>query len=219
MVDADRYEIDSYITLEEGGDQFSLYIPSGSNTGLKLNRPFTITAGGQAHFVIDFDLRKSIHNPGNNSNDYMMRPTLRILDMTEVGTISGTIEAAAIDVESCADGDGDNDPDGLAVYLYTGIGTEVTPDDEGSPTSPLTSTVPVYNADTDSYDYQLSFLLAGDYTVALTCDADEDDPEVDEPEELAAGETGNTWSALDIAEATVVVNETTIVDFTATSTE
>jgi len=50
MVDADRYEVDSYITFVEEThvdyQKYSLYIPSGSNTGLKLNRPFTITAGG-----------------------------------------------------------------------------------------------------------------------------------------------------------------------------
>ena len=35
----------SYI-LFESGEQYPLYVPSGSQSGLKLNRPFTVAAGG-----------------------------------------------------------------------------------------------------------------------------------------------------------------------------
>lgn len=193
-VDADEGEIDSYISFEDGSTH-SLYVPSGNTTGLKINRPFTVPAGGNASFTIDFDLRKSVNKPGNNSDDYKLRPTLRITDNTEVGTISGYIAAPLVSDESCTEG--------LSVYGYTGAG--VTPNDEGSATPPLSSAIPVYDSANDRYNYQLSFLLVGDYTVAVTCDADNDDPEEDEDE--------TSWSVITSADASVVVNQTTELNF------
>jgi hypothetical protein len=193
-VDADQGEIDSFISFEDGST-YSLYIPSGSNTGLKVNRPFTIPAGGNANFTIDFDLRKSIHKPGNSSDDYKLRPTLRITDNTEVGEISGFISSSVVSDDSCSEG--------LAVYLYAGV--EITPDDEGSVISPITSVIPDYDNVNDQYIYQASFLLAGDYTVAITCDADNDDPEIDENE--------MDWSAIVSADASVSIDQTTELNF------
>lgn len=169
-VDADEGEMDSYISFEDGSS-YSLSIPSGNTTGLKLNRPFTISAGGNTNFTIDFDLRKSVHMRGNSSDDYFLRPTLRITDNTQVGSISGYITSSFAAAETCNEG--------LAVYAYAG---DVTPDDEGSSFPPLTSAAPIYNAENDRYEYQVSYLLAGEYTVAVTCDGDNDDPETDESE-------------------------------------
>jgi hypothetical protein len=45
---------ESYITLLTG-EQFPLWIPSGSETGLKLVRPFTVAQGSSTRLVIDFD--------------------------------------------------------------------------------------------------------------------------------------------------------------------
>ena len=194
MVTATEGVMDSYISFEDGLT-YSLYIPSGDTTGLKLNRSFTVPAGGSASFIIDFDLRKSVINPGNNSDDYKLKPTLRIEDNSEVGGISGFIAASLVSDESCMEG--------LAVYVYSGTG--IAADDEGSQTPPLASVIPEYNGDTDQYDYQLSFMAAGDYTVAITCDADNDDPETDENE--------TDWSAIASADASVVVDETTETNF------
>ncbi len=193
-IDADQGEIDSYISFEDGST-YSLYVPSGDNTGLKINRPFTIPVGGNASFTIDFDLRKSVNKPGNDSEDYKLRPTLRITDNTEVGKISGTIAASIVSDESCTEG--------LAVYVYSGAG--VTPDDEGSATPPTTSVIPAYDNDNNVYNYQISFLLAGDYTISVTCDADNDDPETDEDETV--------WSDITSADAGVTVGQTTELNF------
>ena len=186
-VDADEGEMDSYISFEDGSS-YSLNIPSGNTTGLKLNQSFTIPAGGSSHFTIDFDLRKSVHSRGNNSDDYVLRPTLRIEDNTEVGAIFGYIATNLVSAESC--------DDGLAVYAYAGA--DITPDDEGSNLSPLTSTTPIYNAEDDRYDFQISFLLASEYTVAVTCDADNDDPETDQSE--------LDWTIIEVQNITVETN-------------
>lgn len=193
-VDADQGELDSYITLDDGTTH-SLYVPSGSETGLKLNRNFTIAAGRSVNFMIDFDLRKSVLEPNGQSSDYKLKPTLRVTDMTEVGGITGYINASLVADASCSEG--------LAVYVYDGF--DITPDDEGSVTPPVTSALPTYDSLNDRFDYSLSFLSTGDYTVAVTCDADLDDPEIDEDDQ--------TWGAVASANASVTEAETTSLNF------
>jgi hypothetical protein len=102
--------LDSYIVIS--GANYELTIPSGSETGLKLNRGFTVPDGGSASFTIDFDLRKSVHMA--NMNTYELRPTLRIVDNTQVGAIAGTVDASLV-TTGCKP----------AVYVFAGSG--VTP--------------------------------------------------------------------------------------------
>jgi len=154
---------DSYIVLL-GGAEHELTIPSGDQTGLKLNRGFSVPAGGSADFTIDFDLRKSVHVTG--TGDYMLRPTLRLADNTLAGAIAGTVNAALV-------------PGGCtpAVYVFEGAG--VTPDDiDGTPADP-SATVAV-KLDGGVYKYKAAFLEAGSYTVAYTCQAALDDPAVND---------------------------------------
>jgi hypothetical protein len=71
----------SYI-VTEGGAVHGLYIPSSAESGLKLNRGFTLPIGGSADFVAEFDLMKSVHAPKGLDPDYIMRPTIRLMDRT-----------------------------------------------------------------------------------------------------------------------------------------
>ncbi|HEX5636042.1 MAG TPA: DUF4382 domain-containing protein, partial [Gammaproteobacteria bacterium] len=93
-------ESNSYITIN--GEQYGLTIPSGSQSGLKLNRPITIAENGIATFTIDFDLRKSVHE--RSGNNYMLRPTLRLVDNSTDGALSGTVDPSLISA-TCGDGD------------------------------------------------------------------------------------------------------------------
>lgn len=52
-VNAERGVIDSYIDLLDDS-RHSLYIPSGNQTGLKLNRGFDVPEGEMASFTIRF---------------------------------------------------------------------------------------------------------------------------------------------------------------------
>jgi hypothetical protein len=180
---------DSYIDLEDGS-RHELEVPSGAQTGLKLNTGFVVPAGGSADFTLDFDLRKSVHEPMNDGGPFLLRPTLRIVDNVEVGSIAGTVDAALVP-EGCAP----------AVYAFSGAG--VTPDDvDGTDPEPVSSAMPVLNAATSHYDYTIGFLSAGPYTVTFTCDADADDP-------AASDDLVFTGTQ----DATVVADETTTVDF------
>lgn len=163
--------MDSQIAFEDGSVH-SLYVPSGSESGLKLNRGLTVTAGGQSNFTIDFDLRKSVNDP-QGKPDFKLRPTLRIVDNIEAGHIAGIVDAALLTEASCAD----EDPaTGNAMYVYEGAA--VTPEDvDGGDPEPITSSLITLDSGSGEYKYKAGFLAAGDYTVAFTCQADLDDPE------------------------------------------
>ena len=166
MVNAKQNVRDSYIVV--GGQEFELRIPSGDESGLKLNRGFVVPAGGMADFTIDFDLRKSVHDPVGSS-DYILRPTLRIVDNTEVGTLSGSVDPGFFAGGSCTG----------AVYVFFD-GTAGAPDDEdgvGGGPDPITSAlVP----DDGAHNYKVAFLSEGNYHIAFTCDAMADNPDVDD---------------------------------------
>ena len=66
---------DSYVIFE--GVKGSLEIPSGDQSGLKLNRGFRVGEEG-ADFTIDFNLNKSLINPGKQG--WKLKPVLSLID-------------------------------------------------------------------------------------------------------------------------------------------
>ena len=191
MVNAEPNIKDSYIVIND--EEFELRIPSGAENGLKLNRGFVVPAGGAASFTVDFDLRKSVHDPVGSS-DYLLRPTLRMVDNAEIGTLSGSVDASFYAGGDCSG----------AVYIFP-EGTVGAPDDEdgeGFGPDPITSALV---ADDGAYNYQASFLAAGDYLLAFTCDALADEPEVDND--------SATVSFLSTASVTITANNNTVYNF------
>lgn len=176
---------DSYIVID--GAQYELRIPSGSETGLKLNTTFTIVEDAESDFTIDFDLRQSVHAPGGQTGPggapaYLLRPTLRIVDSSEAGSIGGTLAAGVFGELACSA------PQlGYAVYVYAGAG--VTPDDvDGKAPEPIGSAKVTVNPG-GAYAYTLAFLAPGAYTIAATCQGDLDDPDSDDDIEFVGATT------------------------------
>jgi len=188
-VNAGRHASDSFIELEDGSVH-ALYIPSGNETGLKLVRGFVVPANGSADFTIDFDLRKSVVDPASANDAYILKPALRLVDNAEVGAIAGTVDAGIANAANCSP----------AVYVYEG--SDVTANDVGSPTEPVASALVNMSDSTGEFEYRVAFLAAGDYTVALTCDADED-----------AADTDDDIVFEDGRNATVDIDRTTTIDF------
>jgi hypothetical protein len=162
----------SRIRLRDGR-QFPLYIPSGLESGLKLNRPFVVAQGATTRLIIDFDLRKSIVAPPGQGQNWILRPSLRLVDQLEIGNLTGTVDIAGLAAtqqlatSQCRAG----------LYIYRG--SDVTPDDmDGEPADgidpviyqPLTASPPGATV----VSYTVHFLEAGDYTVAATCQFDVD---------------------------------------------
>jgi len=78
------------------GRQFPLYIPSGAETGLKLSKPFVVAQRATTRLMIDFDLRKSVVAPPGQSPNWILKPSLRLVDLLEVGALKGTVDIAAL---------------------------------------------------------------------------------------------------------------------------
>jgi hypothetical protein len=190
--------LDSYIELETG-NQLELFVPSGSQTGLKLVDGFAIEAEGSANFTIDFDLRKSIVLPPGLAGA-ILKPTLRLVDNSVSGSIAGTVDAELITAQ-CEDPANETG----AVYVFSGVDATVS-DVSGSENDPLITAL--VNHDGSEYRYEVGFLPEGDYTLSYTCDARLDDPE--EEDELAFVGTAN---------ATVEAGAETELNFTLESAE
>jgi hypothetical protein len=199
IVDNDSGVRDSYIVLKSG-EECELRIPSGAESGLKLNRGFELLADGSVALTIDFDLRKSIHAPPGQqgataacTQGYLMRPTLRILDDANVGAIAGQVDSALVTQECLP-----------KVYVFSGSG--IVPDDledsgDASDVEPLVvASVAIENGST-AYTYRAAFLPPGAYTVAFTCS--DDDASADE-----------VLTFLPAQDTTVQSNAISTVDFT-----
>lgn len=167
IVDTDN----SFIKLTGTGDtEYSLAVPSGEQSGLKLQGEFVVAADTSTDFTIDFDVQKAVINPaGQALAEYMLRPALRLVNNLEVGSITGEVDYSGINsgpVECEYEG---------SVYIYSGA--DVTPTDlnVNNEEGPL-MVVPVSNEENDSlYNYTAAFLTEGAYTVSYSCQFDENE--------------------------------------------
>lgn len=150
------------ITTTGGGVQ-NLTIPSGAETGLKLVHGFTVPSGGNVSFTLDFSARKSLVQA---SGQYMLKPTLRIVDDSAAGEVKGTVSATTVSSQ-CANASA---YDGV-VYLYSG--SNATTGDLGSDHEPYLTAPVKYDSQTSTYSYMLAHVPAGDYTLAYTCGMDD----------------------------------------------
>lgn len=183
-----RTGTESYIDLPDG--RHPLFMPTSAEGGLVLDGDFEIPddADEAQAFTIDFDLRKSVRTPEDSSDTYVLRPSLRLVEDSRAGSIAGTVATARATASGCVP----------AVYAYSG--SSVTPDDvDGNAIEPLSSAKVMLVG--GNYRYEIAFLPAGSYTVAYTCDADDDDPA---DNDTLVFEAGNT---------TVSADETATVNF------
>ena len=165
-VAADGTVANSYIEIN--GAQYPLMIPSGAQTGLKLVQGFTMTANQVADFTIDFMLQQSITAPpgqtSGGTQDYILRPALRLINNVQAGTISGTVALSTLQSNSaCLNGySGSGALPNAHVYVFSGT---VTP---SSTLAPVVEPQITLSA-SGSYAYDQPFLLAGSYTLAVAC--------------------------------------------------
>jgi len=182
---------DSFV-VEEGGGQVDLIVPGQQSSAnpnrrfVQLSSPFVVPVGGDVDFTIDVGLRKALTKP-DGKNHYLLRPALRLVDNSEVGTVTGTVADQLVNAASCT-----NQPsadEGNAVYLYDDADAspgDIQVDESGDPVertgedNPLTTANVKQNADTGAYEYTIGFVAEGEYTVAFTCQALDDDPALDD---------------------------------------
>ncbi len=149
------------------GEQFPLEIPSGDESGLKLNSGFTALINADNRFVIDFDLRKSVRLA---AQQYKLRPTLRLikLENPEKQRLKGEWERQ--NTVECAS---------PMAYVYSA--QDPSPDDMGgSGSQPLVTAEMTQKTDGTGYSFQINFIAFGEYKVAYTCQGDMDNPDHDD---------------------------------------
>ncbi|MCK8517124.1 DUF4382 domain-containing protein [Methylonatrum kenyense] len=204
-----------------------LAIPGGEPAGVQTQGSFTVPPGGVLALTADFDLRKMItRGVGTQWDGFhrLRRTGIRIIENADVGVIRGQVDASIIPneiVEQCMPHP-DEDKNhyicpGAAVYVYEGIGDDVEflnirtdEDGEDLDGNPITTANVRYmpiedeesNGETWGYFYSAGFVPEGDYTVALTFDADSDDAERDTPIDFV------DWSP-----APVEAGQATVVNF------
>lgn len=198
----------SSVVTSEG--TFDLFIPGQQNRPdqsqgaprfLQLNTgedELVVPNGGDANFTIDFDLRKGLTDP-QNSDYYLLRPALRLVNNVNVGTIQGNVATELTMREGCGDAQIGNQ-----VYLYESAdavagdvnvtessGMEDDPpepdhatddtDDNTEEVNPITTATVSEQDDGDGMlDFTIGFVAEGEYTIAFTCMANDDMPETDE---------------------------------------
>jgi len=178
----------SYMVMKETGSIHNLYVPSGAQTGLKLVGGFTVPAGGSANFTAEFDLMKSVTAPRGLDPDVILRPTIRLVNNVEVGTLTGEITgdlAAAIIAPTepaCSP----------SVFVFNDgvtpnpIGSDPVTDPDGllDPIATAMVNEQINDLQQTEYHYTVGFLMAGHYEVAFTCDGTTFEPVDGKPAEI-----------------------------------
>jgi hypothetical protein len=165
-------QMDSYAVLQNGGvEEIEVEVPSGS---IRLVSGLTITANQEASFLIDWNLHKGLNDPVGHPGLFL-RPALRIIDMTQFGTLNGTVAMPLVTAAGCAN---DLNLDiGNSVYIYAGTG--VTPDDFDTADPEPVATTAVTQNPMGEYVYE-TLMSPGAYTVTFTCQAMNDLPDTSE---------------------------------------
>jgi hypothetical protein len=176
----DTKELASFVKLKDTPDEKkSLAVPSGEQSGLKLKGEFLVAADTTTDFTIDFDVKKSIVNPqGQSLADYLLKPSLRLVNNLEVGAISGEVDYATINQTRNSDETQADCTEGYEGSAYVYQGADVTPSDlnvNNTEDNPL-MVVPVSLKDGNSlFSYTAAFLTEGDYTVSYSCQVDDNE--------------------------------------------
>lgn len=165
LFDEDRAD-DAFVSTS-AGTQFPLNLADGEYAPLS----FSVEDDDDSSesFTLLLDLRKSL-SFDDDSDEYTLTPVMRTVDTSEMSRIEGNVSV------TCPAGD---TLERGAVYLFQN--RDVTPDDiDGAGVEPF-ATAPIFTSTTGGgFFYALRYLPAGDYTLAVTCIGNDEEPSTDE---------------------------------------
>lgn len=75
--------------IDTSDNVVELKTPSAQQSGIKIVHGFTINDGGVTELVLDFDAQKSVVKTGGGQ--YILKPTIKVIDTAVSSTISGTV--------------------------------------------------------------------------------------------------------------------------------
>jgi len=154
-------------TVTVGNDEFPLLLVDGEFAAVD----FLVEdeERSQERLTLMLDLRQAL-SLDEAKGEFTLAPRLRAVRTDDAARIEGFVTVACPVGTSLATGG--------AVYLFSGA--NVVPDDlDGAGAEPL-ATTRVVDPDFTTPSYALRFLPAGDYTLALTCNGDDDALAVDD---------------------------------------
>ncbi len=160
----------SFVTLA-GGTQAAINPPS---TRTYADIDITLGEFESERLVVDLNTRFSLVDTGTGTYD--LEPAVRAARPSETGTVTGVVSTAIVEGIACAQGR----PFGTGVAVYAFSGTGATLNDYVGQTNLVAADDVEPDSGSGAYRYELHFLPAGSYTLALTCEADEDDPATDD---------------------------------------
>ncbi len=165
----------SYLGVTTGTDAEypASYVKETDGTILPLEVPSSelkfqlsdVPTSGVLDYQVEFNLRHAMVLPGHEEY-YKLKPNgVELLDVDVLSTISGTVAASDVNCGTTALSNGD-----VGVYLYNaGTTTYNGIDYDTAQNGPVLSTL-VSGAE-GTYTYQINYVEAGTYDLALVCNA------------------------------------------------
>lgn len=83
-------------TVTIAGETSPVKVPSGPQSGLKLIGGWDVDPGVITSLTLDFDASQSLHEAPPGSGNFMLKPTIRLVQTVVSGTISGTVTPTGI---------------------------------------------------------------------------------------------------------------------------
>lgn len=168
---------DAYVTTSSGAAYPIDLLSAGEYAALSLQ----LDSSSSSALVVLLDLRFSLTDRREDLGHYQMIPVFRVVDADTAGGIVGSIASAQVQDSTCRAGRSAGV--GVAAYLYAGA--DVTPLDYYDSGSSTRAAQPIASADVrlDSdgdWHFTLPFVAPGDYTVAWTCEGDDEQPRNDD---------------------------------------
>ena len=157
------------------GDVFPVVVVEGAFAPVDFSVEDNESSNEQ--LTLTLDLRQSL-TFDDIDDEYTLAPVVRSVRTSQAAQISGTVTAACPTGTSLILGG--------AVYAY--VGADVVADDlDGTAAEPFATTSVTLDTDSGQFGYALRFLPGDDYTLALTCRGNEDDPLADDDLEFGDG--------------------------------
>jgi len=154
--------------VDVGGDSTPLVLADGNYADFDLSVDDNKSSSESVTLTLDLRQSLSLNDAGD---EYTLQPYLRSVSTRDAGEIVGSVVVTCPVSQPLAEGG--------AVYLFAGKNVE--PDDRDNAGVEPVATTEIYPTQTaGQFAYQLRNVPEGDYTIAMTCRGDEEDPTTSE---------------------------------------
>lgn len=180
FVNDDNDPDDSYV-IDADGDRHEL-LAEGSSSEVGIRFDISEDEGERMLVALTIDALLSVHPRGDDDeeDDYEFEALLRGVLEEDGAAVSGSVQTSLLQSDDCREGRAVGT--GAAVYLFANDENEPDDYDNESGTPNPLAAVPVTGSG-EAWSYRFEQLPEGSYTLALTCDADGEDPSVNDNED------------------------------------